>query len=156
MDIKSVYDRQHQRIYRLAMLYLKNPTDAEDAVHNVFLRYMERLPVFEGSGHEEGWFVTVTRNYCKDQLRTCWYRKVSLGDIPERMDQEKEDYQLLEHMMKLPAKYREVLYLYYYEGYSVQEMSRLLSRKESIIQTQLARARAYLKTELEKEGKWHG
>lgn len=84
MDIKAVYDRQHQRIYRLAMLYLKNPSDAEDGVHNVFLRYMERLPVFEGSGHEEGWFVTVTRNYCKDQLRTCWYRKVSLGDIPYR------------------------------------------------------------------------
>ena len=59
---------------------------------------------------------------------------------------------VLIHMMKLPVKYREVLYLYYYEAYSVGEMSKMLDRKESTIQTQLATARKKLKIELEKEG----
>lgn len=155
MDMNELYNRQYQRIYRIAMLYLKNASDAEDAVHTVFLKYMEKSPKFESDSHEDAWFITVTRNYCKDQLKTYWRKHVSTGELPEMAIEEKEEDQLLPQIMQLPEKYREILYLYYYEGYSVHEMSELLSRKESTIQTQLVRARERLKKMLEKKEKSH-
>lgn len=156
MDVRELYIRQHQRIYRLAMLYLKNSLDAEDAVQNVFLKYMKKSVVFQDCNHENAWFITVTRNYCRDELRSFWRRSVDTGELPEFPSEKEEESRLLEKVMRLPDKYREVLYLFYYEKYSVREMSELLSRKESTIQTQLASARKKLKKELEKEDEWHG
>ena len=79
-------------------------------------------------------------------LKNFWKSKVDMGDIPEKNYEEtEEDSLLLDKIMELPVKYREVLYLYYYEEYSIREISELLSRKESTIQTQLAAARQKLK-----------
>ena len=68
-----------------------------------------------------------------------------MGDIPEQIQEEEQDNELLEHIMKLPDKYKEVIYLFYYEDYSIKEMSKILDRKESTIQTQLKTARDKLK-----------
>ncbi len=151
MNLQELFTRQHKRIYRMAMLMLKSTADAEDAVQNIFLKYMEKGIEFSDMEHENAWFITVTRNYCKDQLRNFWRRQVDLGDIPEQVAESDTDYELLEHIMKLPDKYRELIYLYYYEEYSVREMSHMLVRKESTIQTQLAAARKRLKKLLSKE-----
>lgn len=151
MKLKEVYERQNRRVYRLAMLYLKNVQDAEDAVQNIFLKYIQKEVEFESEDHENAWFIIVTKNYCKDVLKAFWRRNVDLGDIPEVGSSEEETKLLLMQIWKLPEKYREVLYLYYYEGYSIREMSSLLQRKESTIQTQLATARKKLKVEIERE-----
>lgn len=151
MKLKEVYERQNRRVYRLAMLYLKNVQDAEDAVQNIFLKYIQKEVEFESENHENAWFIIVTKNYCKDVLKAFWRRNVDLGDIPEVGSSEEETKLLLMQIWKLPEKYREVLYLYYYEGYSIREMSSLLQRKESTIQTQLATARKKLKVEIERE-----
>jgi RNA polymerase sigma-70 factor (ECF subfamily) len=134
------------------MLYLRNAADAEDAVQNVFLKYIEKGISFESENHENAWFITVTRNYCKDVLKAFWKKRVDLGEVPESADAEKKPDELLSWIWELPAKYREVLYLYYYEEYSIREMSALLHRKESTIQTQLAAARKRLRANLEREG----
>ena len=152
MDTKEVYDRQSRTVYHLAMTYLKNTADAEDAVHNVFVNYIKKKPEFKNLEHEKAWFIVTTKNYCKNMLKNFWKSKVDIGDIPETNCGEKnEDSLLLDKIMELSVKYREVLYLYYYEEYSVREMSELLSRKESTIQTQLAAARQKLKNVLGKE-----
>ena len=153
MNIRNVYVRQHKRVYSLAMLYLQNVSDAEDTVQNIFMKYMEKEVTFNDESHEDAWFITVTRNYCKDQLRNFWKRKVDVGEIPERAMQETEEGELLEIVLTLPPKYKEVIYLYYYEEYSVREISNILGRNESTIQTQLAAARKKMKKLLEKEGK---
>ena len=145
MDIKEVYDRQSRTIYHLAMTYLKNSADAEDAVQNIFVNYIKNKPEFKNLEHEKAWFIVATKNYCKNLLKNFWKTKVDMGDIPEKNYEEKEDALLLDKIMELPVKYREVLYLYYYEEYSVREIGELLSRKESTIQTQLAAAREKLK-----------
>ena len=145
MDIKEVYDRQSRTIYHLAMTYLKNTADAEDVVQNVFVNYIKKKPEFKNQEHEKAWFIVATKNYCKNLLKNFWKTKVDMGDIPEKNYEEKEDSLLLDKIMELPVKYREVLYLYYYEEYSVREIGELLSRKESTIQTQLAAAREKLK-----------
>ena len=145
MELKDIVERQHKRVYRIAMLMLNNVSDAEDAVQNVFLKYIEKGSSFEDIEHEKAWFITVTRNYCKDQLKNFWKRNVDMGDIPEQIQEEEQDNELLEHIMKLPDKYKEVIYLFYYEDYSIKEMSKILDRKESTIQTQLKTARDKLK-----------
>jgi RNA polymerase sigma-70 factor (ECF subfamily) len=94
----------------------------------------------------------VTRNYCKDVLKAFWRKRVELGKIPETGETGREPSGLLTQIQALPAKYREVLYLYYYEEYSIREMASILHRKESTIQTQLAAARKQLREHLEREG----
>ena len=150
--VKEIYDREYQRVYCIAMIYLRNIHDAQDAVQNVFIKLLEHSKFIEDEEQEKAWFITVTKNYCKDILKSSWKRKIDLGEIPDMANEEKEIYDVMTDMMKLPAKYREVLYLYYYEGYSVKDMSEMLDRKESTLQTQLATARKKLKVELEKEG----
>jgi RNA polymerase sigma-70 factor (ECF subfamily) len=136
----------------VAILYLKNAADAEDAVQNVFLKYIEKDITFASESHENAWFITVTRNYCKDVLKAFWRKRVELGEIPETGETDREQSDLLSQIQTLPAKYREVLYFYYYEEYSIREMASILHRKESTIQTQLAAARKQLRTHLEREG----
>ena len=149
MDIQAIYERQYSRVYRIAMLYLKNSSDAEDVVQSIFLKYMEKQTIFENSDHERAWFITAVRNQCKDVLKNFWRRKVDFGDLPEQVTEEADGRDLITFILKLSSKYREVLYLYYYEEYSVKEMSRILGRKESTIQTQLAAAREKLKKLIE-------
>ncbi len=157
MDIQQIFERQHRRVYRIAMMMLQNAADAEDAVQNVFLKFVEKGKEFNDEEHENAWFITVTKNYCKDQLKSTWHKQVDFGEIPEGTSPETEaEGDLLPYIMKLKDKYREVLYLYYYEEYSVKEMARILGRGESTLQTQLSAARGKLKKMLEKEGKEYG
>lgn len=151
MDIQDVFNRQFERVYRVAMIYTKNAADAEDAAQSVFLKYIERTPEFADENHEKAWFITATRNQCKDMLRSFWHRGVDLGEIPEQSDESGHDT-VLSVLMNLTPKHREVLYMYYYEGYSVREISRILNRKESTVQTQLAAGRKKLKPLLIEEG----
>ena len=157
MDLKKVFERQHRRIYRIAMMMLRNVADAEDAVQNVFLKFVEKEQEFHDEEHERAWFITVTKNYCRDQLKSAWNKQVDFGEIPEVASQEKvTENNLLPYIMQLKDKYREVLYLYYYEEYSIREMSQILGRGESTLQTQLANARGKLKKMLEKEEMGYG
>ena len=151
MDMKEIYERQGKRVYCIAMLYLKNKEDAEDAVQNVFIKLLDKPRSFESLEHEKAWFIMVTKNYCKDVLKSSWFRKVDLGTLPELVQEDKEEGELLIHIYSLGKKYREVVYLYYYEEYSVKEIARMLHRKESTIQTQLATARKKLRIKLEQE-----
>ena len=155
MDFKQIFERQSDRVYRLAYIYLKNAPDAEDAVQNIFVKYISRPVDFESDSHENAWFITVTRNYCKDFFRSFWRKNVDLGDIPDRASAQDED-NIMEYIMRLPEKYRELLFLYYYEEYSIKEIGKIINRKESTIQTQLSDGRKKLKEMLEKEGRYNG
>jgi len=159
-DFKELYSRHAGMVYRICMLYLQNPADAEDAVQNIFIKAWERQEGFKDTEHRKAWFITVARNYCRDVLKSCWCRK--RADIKEAKEFDKavedglnrtatgsskrtgKDEAVLEAIMELSAKYREVLYLYYFEEYSIKEISEILHRKESTIQTQLMSARKKL------------
>lgn len=151
MNAKEVYDRQFPRVYRLALLYLKAPSDAEDIAQNVFLKYLKKPKSFKDISHEKAWFITVTRNCCKDYLKSFWRQNVDLGDFPER-EAESAGESVLDVMLKLPAKYREVLYMYYYEGYKAGEIAKMLKRNESTVCTQLSAGREKLRELLDREG----
>ncbi len=151
----EVYKRNIDTVYTVSFLHLKNRSDAEDAAQTVFMKYLTSCPVFENPEHEKSWFVLTARNYCRNLLKHWWNRRRADSDCGEAAVPSfacESDGDMTEALMKLPEKYRELIYLYYYEEYSVREISEITGKKESTLRTQIQRARERLKKQLEKEG----
>lgn len=154
-EFREFYDRQVKRVYRLAMVMMGNISDAEDVTQMVFLKAWEKKPDFRDADHEIAWILTTTRNQCKDIHKSFYRRKrADLENAPEPQVtlETQMDSEIWEALQSLTEKYRMVLYLYYYEGYSVRELSVILGRRESTLQTQLATGRKQMKSLLESKG----
>lgn len=154
-EFREFYDRQVKRVYRLAMVLMGNISDAEDVTQTVFLKAWEKKPDFRDSDHEIAWILTTTRNQCKDIHKSFYRRKrTDLENAPEPQVtlETQMDSEIWEALQSLTEKYRMVLYLYYYEGYSVRALSVILGRRESTLQTQLATGRKQIKSLLESKG----
>ncbi len=150
-ELAELYEAHVDTVYRLCFMYLKNAQDAEDAVSTVFIKLMDSRINFNDNGHVRAWLIRVAGNTCKDTLKHWWKkRRVSLDDLPEvsTWDNGEQANAVRAALLSLPEKYKTVLYLYYFEGYSVREMSSILGRKESTLQTQLAKGRELLKIDL--------
>lgn len=147
-ECKTLYEQYYTMVYRLSLLLLKNTQDAEDAVQTIFLKVMEKQPVFTDEQHTRAWLLTVTRNYCRDVQRSFWNKKrTHLEQLPEQAVTpfDKQESLLFEIFQTLPKKQREVVYLYYFEDYSIKEIAKLLERNESTVQSQLFAARKRMK-----------
>ena len=132
--------RQYQdMVYRIALHSFGNPQDAEDAVQEVFLRLYTAEKPFEGPDHLRRWLIRVTVNVCKDALKSPWRRRRVFLE---------EQGELYREVMRLPEKYRTVLYLFYYEELTVKEIGEILGLRTSAVTTRLHRARAKLKEQL--------
>lgn len=138
-------------VKRICMVHLKNRADTEDIFQNVFLKYILSSEVFESPDHEKAWIIKVTVNACRDLLRNVFRRRtVSLDALTEKPQEEKEElWEVLEAVLSLPAKYKDAVYLYYYEGYRAEEIGRILGKNVNTVYTLLARARNLLKEKLE-------
>lgn len=132
---------------RVCMIHLKNHADTEDIFQTVFLKYVTGTTEFESEEHEKAWFIRVTINACKDLLRSFFRsRTVSLDDLLEQPDQVPEDHrEVLEAVLALPDKYRDVVYLHYYEGYTAPEIGTILHKNPNTVYTLLTRARDELR-----------
>ena len=145
-------ERYLDMVYRIALNWFRTPADAEDAAQNAMLRLWRTDTEFQGEDHLRHWLVRVTLNECKRMSAHPWRRRtVPLDQCPEPVFSDPARQTLYQEVMELPVKYRVPLYLYYYEGYKVDEVGELLGLNASTVQTRLARARAKLKTQL-KEG----
>lgn len=122
-EANRAIDRYADLVRRVCMIHLKNHADTEDIFQTVFLKYVTGTTEFESEEHEKAWFIRVTINACKDLLRSFFRsRTVSLDDLLEQPDQVPEDHrEVLEAVLALPDKYRDVVYLHYYEGYTAPE-----------------------------------
>ncbi len=149
-EFAAVYNRNIKRVYQICFLYLKNHHDAEDASQSVFEKYIKLNKIFDNENHEKAWFITVTKNYCKDELRNYWKKnRVDIEKIEEFQSYgDSNNHILIDALLDLPSKYKVVLYLYYFEGYSIKEMSRLLHRKESTLRNHLSTGRHLLKIDI--------
>lgn len=119
-------------IRRICLLHLKNHADTEDVFQEVFLKYVLRGAVFESVEHERAWLIRVTVNACKDLLKSLFRRKtVSLEVLSEEAASiSSEQHATLEAVLALPEKYKDVIYLHYYEGYNAREIGRILKKRE--------------------------
>ena len=151
-DFAAVYSRNVGRVYRICYLRLKNTADAEDACQNVFLRYLRHKKQFRDEEHEKAYFIVCAQNESKNVLKSYWrshWTSMEEQSEPVCSDDGSPCDDITEFLLALPEKYSEVLYLYYYEGYSAKEIASLLHRSESAVRTQLARGRRLLKADLE-------
>lgn len=137
-------------VYRLAYAQTRSRHDADDVFQNVFLQVVRCHPVFESEAHEKAWFIRVTLNALKSYWRAAWRRHdVPLDDrIPFPAPEESA---LDDALRRLPPKYRTAIHLYYYEGYTAEEIAQMTGEKPSPIRTRLTRARAQLRTLLKGE-----
>lgn len=150
---ETAYSAHGASVYRLAMVYLGRPADAEDVTQEVFLRLLHKAPAFADGEHEKRWLLRVTANLCRDQLKGFWRRRtVALDErcpVPAG-----EDRALLETILALPETYKGPIHLHYYEGYSVAEVAEILKLSQSAVKMRLKRGRELLKLEL--DAGWEG
>ena len=153
-------------LYRIAFLQLRNNQDAEDVVQETFYQFIKNRKQFETPEHEKAWLIKVTLNGCRKVWRSAWYRRMDVvpdGKLPEDggeaadsvMEEsilEKErNREIMEAVMKLPRRYREVIHLFYFQQMSIKEISAVIQRKESTVTSQLTRGRELLKPSLKEE-----
>lgn len=149
-EVNAAIDRYADTIRRVCMLYLKSSADTEDVFQTVFLKYLLSDQVFESQEHEKAWFLRVAVNACKD-LRKSFFRSrtVSLEELTDLPAQLPEDHrEVLEAVLSLPRKNREVVYLHYYEGYTAPQISQILGKNASTVYTLLTRSRQMLREKL--------
>lgn len=142
-EVNRAINSYSDMVRRLCYVHLKNYADTEDIFQTVFLKYAQSNTDFADQEHEKAWLIRVTINACKDLLRNFFRRNTV--DFDEFYDftaeVQDEHREVLEAVLQLPEKYRDVIYLFYYEGYSAIEISKILNRKVNTIYTWLDRAR---------------
>ena len=149
-EVNRAIERHADTVRRLCMIHLKNYADTEDIFQTVFLKYVLSSVSFENEEHERAWFIRVTINACKDLLKN-FFRShtVSIDEVLEQPVEIREDNrEVLEAVLSLPARYRDVVYLYYYEEYTAPEIGKILGKNVNTIYTLLNRAKKILRKKL--------
>ena len=152
--ISDLLDKYGDMVLRIAYTYLKNRADAEDIVQDVFLRIIDKNPSFNDENHEKSWLIRATINMCKNKVNMFWNKnKCSIDDVQEFAvsDKYNTDTSVFQAVMALGEKYRVVVYMYYYEGYSTPEIAKVIGKSETTIRSLLHRARNKLKDMLKED-----
>ena len=146
--IEAIVRKYSPALLRAAFSVLRNTADAQDAAQEAFLRLLEKRPAFNDEQHEKAWLIRVAINAAKN-IRSAAART---EPIEENTAFVYEEYsETLNAVLSLPSKYRTVIHLYYYEGYSIKEIAAILDIPEATAGTQLARGREKLRTMLKGE-----
>ena len=150
-EVNRAIDLYADTVKRICVLYLKNTSDTEDIFQEVFLKYALSSVSFESEDHEKAWLIRVTINQCKDWIKSIFRRKVErVEDVVSLCTEQKEDNSdVLEAVVSLPQKYKDVVYLYFFEGYSAVEIGKMLGKNTNTVYTLLARAKDKLREKLE-------
>ena len=145
-SVEEIYRRHFDMVYRVSFSYLKNQSDTEDATADVFAKLMQKSIAFQSAEHEKAWLIRTTINVCKNYLNH-WWR--SRADIDEYENLQSDDSlkidETLKTVMELPTRYKDVIYLYYYEGYTTEEVAAILKKPHSTIRNHLSEARNKLR-----------
>lgn len=149
-DLTSTIENYSDMLRKICFMHLKNYSDVEDVFQEVFLKYMQSDMSFESEEHKKAWLIRVAINSCKDLLKNFFRRNVvSMDHISmEPVLLKERDLDVLNAVAKLPTKFKNVVYLFYYEEYTVPEIAEILNKKENTIYTWLGRARNRLKEDL--------
>ena len=154
-DAAAFVRRYSGMILRLCFTYSLGRADAQDICQNVFLKLLQSDRSFDSEGETRAFIIRMTVNECKDVLKSGWRRRsVPLDELIEREAPflAAEDTGVLAAVQRLPVRYREAVYLYYYEGYNAEEIAAMVGAKPAAVRQRLARAREKLRKELEGSG----
>ncbi len=153
---EEAIDRYADMVYRLALLRVKNQTDAEDIFQEVFIRLVKHIDKLQSWDHVKAWLITVTTNCAKKHFEQYWNKNVSCMEETQEIQVVETGYEsaegdgtVLTAVKSLPEKYRIAIHLFYFEELSVTEIAGATKQKESTVKSQLFRAREMLKEMLE-------
>ena len=150
--IRHILDKYSETIIKLSYTYVKNICDAEDIAQDVLLSLMKRGEPFSDAEYEKAWILRTTINKSKNYLKSGWVKRtVTLSEAERDISDEedltaKEENQVLEAVLSLPEKYRTPIHLFYYDGYSINEIAAIINKKPATVGTLLARGRKKLKS----------
>ena len=132
-DFEAFYLKHFKFVYRVCFIYMKNSFDDEDCAEDVFAKVLSGKYSFNSEEHERKWLSVTAMNLCKDKLKSWWHKRTAALDQCEEMSAEGgfETDETLKEVMKLPPKYKDVIYLYYYMGYKTDEIAKILHKPSS-------------------------
>ncbi|MFB6465510.1 sigma-70 family RNA polymerase sigma factor [Cytobacillus sp. Hz8] len=154
-----------QEILQLVFSYVKNREIAEDLTQDIFVKCYKSLDTYKGQSKIRTWLWRIAINHCKDYLKSWYNRKVMITDtepnqstssndiVEQSVIQKDEDRMLVSAVMDLPIKYREIIYLYYFEERSIKEIASMIGENENTIKTRHRRAKELLRKGM---GNHHG
>ena len=150
MEVKRAIEKHADMVRRICFVHLKNRSDTEDIFQTVFLKYLLCSGTFENDEHEKSWFIRVAINACKDLIKSlARHQTVSFDVIAEESEAiSDKNSDVLSVVLSLPKKYKDIIYLFYYEGYSAIEIAKILKKNENTIYSLLSRGRKILEEEL--------
>ena len=151
-NVEEFVRKYAELVYRVAYTMLKNKENADDIFQEVFMKLCTENVTFINEEHQKAWIIRVTKNKCLDFFKKAENkRNTELDENLHAEDTSKENSYVLDEVMKLPDKYRIVIYLFYFEGYKISEISKMLELNESTIKSQLVKARELLAISLKEE-----
>ncbi|MBT9814250.1 sigma-70 family RNA polymerase sigma factor [Catenibacterium mitsuokai] len=142
MTIEDVIDTYGDMVTRICIMNLRNSDDAKDCFQEVFIK-LYKHGMIEDHDYLKHWLIRVTINTCKDYRRVFYKKIINIEDV--LIQDEKKDYVLLPVILDMPTRYKNVLYLYYYEGYKTDEISEILKMNINTVKSRLKRGREILK-----------
>jgi len=157
VDFDKAIETYGDMVYRICVTITGNTEDAKDAFQDTFLRLVKHCHEITSQEHMKAWLIRVASNCAKTTVTNPWNKRTQ-GFHPDQSEEpvyEQEENSLLTELKSLPENYSLVLYLYYYEGYSVREIGSIINKKENSVKTLLDRGRKLLKKRLEEGGAGH-
>ncbi len=150
-EFEAKYNEYGNMLYKIAFLYLGNATDTEDVLQDVFTKYLCGKYRFKNSEHEKAWFIRVTQNKCLDYLKKSGRKNECIEDVSATATYKNNDMEqdVISKVIALPEKYKSAIILFYYNDYTVEEISKTLKISKSAVKKRLQRGRDILKLELE-------
>lgn len=151
MDFETVYGKYGDMLYRTALVYVGDSHTAEDILQDVFIAYFTAKKNFESEEHRKAWLIRVTHNKCINHLKSPSRKNIDIDELQLIREEKDADFRLdvIKQISALPAAYKSVIILHYYNDYSVEEIARILKITKSAVKMRLKRGREALKIQLE-------
>ncbi len=150
-NFDKIFEMYSKDLFRLIFSYTLNISDAKDILQDTFMKYYEKMFMISQDDLEiKKWLIRVAINQAKDYKKSFWKRRIiNINENNFSLNNIESNLEMLETLKKLDAKFRIPIYLYYYEGYNIKEISNILKLSESAVKMRLTRAKDILKKEME-------
>ncbi len=152
--INGLVEKYSDMVLQIAYQHTFNKSDSEDITQEVFIKLVKKLEELKSEDYIKAWLIRVTINLCKDCNKSYWNQKTF--ELDENIGSKDEFSDVMEYVSKLKSKYRDIIYLYYYQGYKINEIAKILSMNENTVSSSLTRARKELKEILTDGGEVYG
>ena len=147
ITVEEAFNKYSNTVWRLAFSKTANRSYADDILQDVFLKFLNKNPKFYDADHCKAWLIRVTINCANNLFKSAYFKR--RADLDENLSVEiPEVSEVYSEVLKLPKKYRTVIHLYYYEGYSINEIATFTKSSMSTVKTRLFRARKQLEQQL--------